>query len=404
MKNTFDIKSVLDIDIDNKIVICRVDYNVPFNPSNGEISDDSRIIESLPTINHLLKHNCRIVLCSHLGRPKGQISDELKMEKIYERVRYILNSNVKLSTDSIGTNSIELVQNLRPKEILLLENLRFHKEEESNDLDFAKQLASFGELYVNDAFGVSHRSNASVDAITNFLPSYAGLLMQKEINILNQIINLPELPFTVILGGSKVSDKISVIENLKRKANTFVIGGGMAATFIYAYGYNTGKSMIETDHVKFAKDLILESNNTDFEMVLPVDVIVSEKFSIDSTFRTTLIDDISENEMILDIGPQTSVLFAETLNKSKTLLWNGPMGVFEFEQYSNGTKTIANKLSQLKTATTIVGGGSTAEIIRALNLHEKVTHVSTGGGATLEFLGGETLPGISSLLQKDKPH
>ena len=404
MKNTFDIKSVLDIDIDNKIVICRVDYNVPFNPSNGEISDDSRIIESLPTINHLLKHNCRIVLCSHLGRPKGQISDELKMEKIYERVRYILNSNVKLSTDSIGPNSIELVQNLRPKEILLLENLRFHKEEESNDLDFAKQLASFGELYVNDAFGVSHRSNASVDAITNFLPSYAGLLMQKEINILNQIINLPELPFTVILGGSKVSDKISVIENLKRKANTFVIGGGMAATFIYAYGYNTGKSMIETDHVKFAKDLILESNNTDFEMVLPVDVIVSEKFSIDSTFRTTLIDDISENEMILDIGPQTSVLFAETLNRSKTLLWNGPMGVFEFEQYSNGTKTIANKLSQLKTATTIVGGGSTAEIIRALNLHEKVTHVSTGGGATLEFLGGETLPGISSLLQKDKPH
>ena len=404
MKNTFDTKSVLDIDIDNKIVICRVDYNVPFNPSNGEISDDSRIIESLPTINHLLKHNCRIVLCSHLGRPKGQISDELKMEKIYERVRYILNSNVKLSTDSIGTNSIELVQNLRPKEILLLENLRFHKEEESNDLDFAKQLASFGELYVNDAFGVSHRSNASVDAITNFLPSYAGLLMQKEINILNQIINLPELPFTVILGGSKVSDKISVIENLKQKANTFVIGGVMAATFIYAYGYNTGKSMIETDPVKFAKDLILESKNTDFEMVLPVDVIVSEKFSIDSTFRTTLIDDISENEMILDIGPQTSVLFAETLNKSKTLLWNGPMGVFEFEQYSNGTKTIANKLSQLKTATTIVGGGSTAEIIRALNLHEKVTHVSTGGGATLEFLGGETLPGISSLLQKDKPH
>ena len=404
MKNTFDTKSVLDIDIDNKIVICRVDYNVPFNPSNGEISDDSRIIESLPTINHLLKHNCRIVLCSHLGRPKGQISDELKMEKIYERVRYILNSNVKLSTDSIGPTSIELVQNLRPKEILLLENLRFHKEEESNDLDFAKQLASFGELYVNDAFGVSHRSNASVDAITNFLPSYAGLLMQKEINMLNQIINLPELPFTVILGGSKVSDKISVIENLKQKANTFVIGGGMAATFIYAYGYNTGKSMIETDHVKFAKDLILESNNTDFEMVLPVDVIVSEKFSIDSTFRTTLIDDISENEMILDIGPQTSVLFAETLNRSKTLLWNGPMGVFEFEQYSNGTKTIANKLSQLKTATTIVGGGSTAEIIRALNLHEKVTHVSTGGGATLEFLGGETLPGISSLLQKDKPH
>ena len=404
MKNTFDTKSVLDIDIDNKIVICRVDYNVPFNPSNGEISDDSRIIESLPTINHLLKHNCRIVLCSHLGRPKGQISDELKMEKIYERVRYILNSNVKLSTDSIGPTSIELVENLRPKEILLLENLRFHKEEESNDLDFAKQLASFGELYVNDAFGVSHRSNASVDAITNFLPSYAGLLMQKEINMLNQIINLPELPFTVILGGSKVSDKISVIENLKRKANTFVIGGGMAATFIYAYGYNTGKSMIETDHVKFAKDLILESNNTDFEMVLPVDVIVSEKFSIDSTFRTTLIDDISENEMILDIGPQTSVLFAETLNRSKTLLWNGPMGVFEFEQYSNGTKTIANKLSQLKTATTIVGGGSTAEIIRALNLHEKVTHVSTGGGATLEFLGGETLPGISSLLQKDKPH
>ena len=404
MKNTFDAKSVLDIDIDNKIVICRVDYNVPFNPSNGEISDDSRIIESLPTINHLLKHNCRIVLCSHLGRPKGQISDELKMEKIYERVRYILNSNVKLSTDSIGTNSIELVQNLRPKEILLLENLRFHKEEESNDLDFAKQLASFGELYVNDAFGVSHRSNASVDAITNFLPSYAGLLMQKEINMLNQIINLPELPFTVILGGSKVSDKISVIENLKRKANTFVIGGGRAATFIYAYGYNTGKSMIETDHVKFSKDLILESKNTDFKMVLPVDVIVSEKFSIDSTFRTTLIDDISENEMILDIGPQTSVLFAETLNKSKTLLWNGPMGVFEFEQYSNGTKTIANKLSQLKTATTIVGGGSTAEIIRALNLHEKVTHVSTGGGATLEFLGGETLPGISSLLQKDKPH
>ena len=404
MKNTFDSKSILDTSVDNKIVICRVDYNVPFNPSNGEISDDSRIIESLPTINHLLKHNCRIVLCSHLGRPKGQISDELKMEKIYERVRYILNSNVKLSTDSIGPTSIELVENLRPKEILLLENLRFHKEEESNDLDFAKQLASFGELYVNDAFGVSHRSNASVDAITNFLPSYAGLLMQKEINMLNQIINLPELPFTVILGGSKVSDKISIIENLKQKANTFVIGGGMAATFIYASGYNTGKSMIETDHVKFAKDLILESNNTDFEMVLPVDVIVSEKFSIDSTFRTTLIDDISENEMILDIGPQTSVLFAKTLNRSKTLLWNGPMGVFEFEQYSNGTKTIANELSQLKTATTIVGGGSTAEIIRALNLHEKVTHVSTGGGATLEFLGGETLPGISSLLQKDKPH
>ena len=206
----------------------------------------------------------------------------------------------------------------------------------------------------------------------------------------------------MILGGAKVSDKISVIDNLKQKANTFIIGGGMAATFICALGYKVGKSPVETDYIKFAKDLILESQDTDFEMILPKDVIVSEKFSIDSPFRTTLIDDVAENEMILDIGPQTSVLFAETINESKTLLWNGPMGVFEFEQYSNGTKKIANKLSQLKTAITIVGGGSTAEIIRTLNLREKVTHVSTGGGATLEFLGGEILPGISSLYQKDK--
>ena len=402
MKNIFDTKSILDTSVDNKTIICRVDYNVPFNPSTGEISDDSRILESLPTINHLLKHNCKIVLCSHLGRPKGQVLDEFKMERVYERVRSILNANVKLSKDSIGRDSMDLIQGLKPKEILLLENLRFHKEEESNDLDFAKQLASFGELYVNDAFGVSHRSHASVDAITNFLPSYAGILMQKEVNMLNQITNSPKLPFTVILGGAKVSDKISVIDNLKQKANTFVIGGGMAATFIYALGCKTGKSFIETDSIKFAKDMILESQDTNFEMILPKDVIVSEKFSIDSPFRTTLIDDVAENEMILDIGPQTSVLFAETINESKTLLWNGPMGVFEFEQYSNGTKKIANKLSQLKTATTIVGGGSTAEIIRTLNLHEKVTHVSTGGGATLEFLGGEILPGISSLYQKDK--
>jgi phosphoglycerate kinase len=226
--------------------------------------------------------------------------------------------------------------------------------------------------------------------------------MQKEINMLNQVTNSPKSPFIVILGGAKVSDKISVIDNLKQKANTFVIGGGMAATFICALGYKVGKSSVETDYIKFAKDLILESQDTDFEIILPKDVIVSETFSIDSTFRTTLIDDVAENEMILDIGPQTSVLFAEAINESKTLLWNGPMGVFEFEQYSNGTKKIATKLSQLKTATTIVGGGSTSEIIRTLNLHEKVTHVSTGGGATLEFLGGEILPGISNLYQKDK--
>ena len=402
MKNIFDTKSILNTSVDNKTIICRVDYNVPFNPSTGEISDDNRILESLPTINHLLEHNCKIVLCSHLGRPKGQVLIELKMERIYQKVRSILNAKVMLSKNSIGQDSMDLVKRLKPKDVLLLENLRFHKEEESNDLEFAKQLASFGELYVNDAFGVSHRAHASVDAITNFIPSYAGILMQKEINMLNRVTKAPRLPFTVILGGAKVSDKISVIDNLKQKANTFVIGGGMAATFIYALGYSVGQSPIEINYIKFAEDLISESQVTDFELILPKDVIVSTKFAIDSPFRTTLINDVSENELILDIGPQTSVLFAETINQSKTLLWNGPMGVFEFEQYSNGTKKIANKLSQLKTATTIVGGGSTAEIIRTLNLHEKVTHVSTGGGATLEFLGGEILPGISSLYQKDK--
>tara|TARA_Y100000590_G_C15723189_1_gene1014200 strand:- start:31 stop:1245 length:1215 start_codon:yes stop_codon:yes gene_type:complete len=402
MKNTFNTKSILDTKIDNKIVICRVDYNVPFNPSTGEISDDSRILESLPTINYLLKHNCKILLCSHLGRPNGKVVDELKMERIYDRLQSLLNTNVKLSKDSIGTHTIDLLPGLKPKEILLLENLRFHKEEESNDLNFAKQLAAFAELYVNDAFGVSHRSHASVDAITNFLPSYSGILMQKEIEMLNQVTNSPNLPFTVILGGAKVSDKISVIDNLKQKANSFVIGGGMAATFIHASGYKTGQSPIETEYTKFAENLMLESQNTNFEMIIPKDVIVSEKFSIDSPYRTTSIDNIDDNEMILDIGPQSSILFSEKINQSKTLLWNGPMGVFEFQQYSSGTKNIAEKLSQLKTATTIVGGGSTAEITRALNLHQNMTHVSTGGGATLEFLGGKILPGISKLNQKDK--
>ena len=399
MKNIFDTTSI--VDIDNKTVICRVDYNVPFNPLTHEIADENRILESVPTINHLLKHNCKIILCSHLGRPKGQVINELKMKRIHRSLSSILDKKVILSSDTIGKDSFKTVKELKPRDILLLENLRFHKEEEENDFKFAKILASLGEIYVNDAFGVSHRAHASLDAITNFLPSYAGILMQKEIKMLNRIIKSPKLPFTVILGGAKVSDKISIIDNLQKKANTFLIGGGMAATFIAALGYETGKSPLEPTHIDFAKALIAGTQNPDFELLIPKDLIVSNKFSIDSLFRTTLVEDIRPDELILDIGPQTSVLFAKVVNQSKTILWNGPMGVFEFNQYSKGTKIIAEQLSKLKDAVTIVGGGSTAEFVRALNLHETMTHVSTGGGATLEFLGGKTLPGIAKLNGKD---
>ena len=391
-------RSVLDIDVDFKTVLVRVDFNVEMH--GGGIADDSRIKASIPTIRYLQEHNAKVILCSHLGRPGGKVVESLRMKPIAIHLATLLDQNVIYVEDSDIDNINAKVRLMDPGDILMIENLRFNTGEESNDPDFSKAIGSLADLFVQDGFGVSHRAHASTEGITHFLPSVAGLLMDKEIDILTQLTESPENPLVLILNKTKISDKIGVIENFLDKVDALLIGGGMAGTFLKAQGFNIGNSMVEDDKLQLATSLMLKASKNGIRLIIPKDVVVANFFGPDAERLTVDIDEIPNEWYIMDIGHKTLDLFKSEVSAAKTVLWNGPMGVFEFKKFSKGTVELAATLGSLKGVTTVLGGGSTAEAVDSLGIGDRITHVSTGGGATLEFLEGKQLPGIVSLLDK----
>ncbi len=391
--------TVRDIEVAGKRVLVRVDFNVPVDLKTNEITDDSRIRASLPTINFLLESKAIVILMSHFGRPKGKVINEMRLAPIARRLSQILGQQVNSTTDCIGPEVIDVAKKLKNGDILLLENLRFHAEEEAGDADFAKALADLGDIYVNDAFGTSHRAHASISGIAQYLPAVAGLLLEKEINTLGNLIENPTHPFTSLFGGAKVSDKIAVLKNIMGKVDCLLIGGGMAATFLKAKSVSVGTSLIEVETVTMALELIKEAENNNIRLLLPVDVLVADEVNSESQSEVVSINEIPTARKIVDIGPETVKIFGDELKRSRTVFWNGPMGVHEIAQFAKGTQALAKIIAELD-ATTVMGGGSTAETIDALGLTERVTFVSTGGGASLEFLGGSELPGVVALNDK----
>jgi phosphoglycerate kinase len=391
--------TIRDVDVTGKRVLVRVDFNVPLDAITGAITDDSRIRASLSTIKYLLERSAKVILMSHLGRPKGKVIDNLRLAPVARRLAEILGKKVNTVPDCIGPEAENAVAALKPGDVLILENLRFHPEEEKGDEGFAKALARLGDVYVNDAFGTSHRTHASMYGVTRYITSVAGFLLEKEINTLGGLLEKPEHPFVALFGGAKVSDKVAVLRNIIGKVDLLLIGGGMAATFMKAKSYGVGKSQVETEIINIAADLMRASEKSVSHFILPLDVMVADEIDISVLGKIVAIDAVPSDMMIVDIGPATIELFSQELERSRTVFWNGPMGVEEIPQFAGGTHALAKLLPNLK-AKTIVGGGSTAEVITALGLEDKVTFVSTGGGASLEFLGGRALPGVVALRDK----
>jgi phosphoglycerate kinase len=391
--------TVRDIEVTGKRVLVRVDFNVPVDPETGAITDDSRIRAALPTIRYLIERGARVILISHLGRPKGKVVNELRLTPVAQRLSRIIGQQVGVAVNCIGPEVEKSVAALKAGDILLLENLRFHSDEETGSADFAKALARLGDIFVNDAFGTSHRAHASIAGIAQYLPAVAGLLLEKEINTLGGLLENPVHPFTAVFGGAKVSDKLGMLRNIKGKVDCLLIGGGMAATFLKAGGGEVGKSRVETECLATAADLIAEAARNHARLVLPVDVVVAKEIDSKAKGKAVGVEAIPADKMIVDIGPETVELFSRELERSRTVFWNGPVGVEEIPQFAAGTQALARRLAKLE-ATAIIGGGSTAEVFNALGLAEKVTFVSTGGGASLKFLGGEELPGVSVLQDK----
>jgi len=384
-------KTVRDIDVQGRKAIVRVDFNVPLEV--GEVTDDTRIRAALPTIQYLLDHGAAVILMSHLGRPRGKVVEGLRLDPVAARLSELLGRPVTKLEDCIGPQVQATAEALEPGGVLLLENLRFHAEEQANDPAFAQQLAALADIYVNDAFGAAHRAHASTSGIADALPAAAGLLMEKEIQFLGQAMESPQHPYVAILGGAKISDKIGVIETLLDKVETLLIGGGMANTFLLAQGYEMGDSLVEEDSVATAAQLLAEGRD---KLVLPMDAVIADAFSAEADSRVVEVSQVPTGWRILDIGPQTVELFRDKLSGAKTVVWNGPMGVFEFEPFAAGTRAIAEALAGIE-ATTIIGGGESVAAITQAGLADKMTHVSTGGGASLEFLEGKELPGIAAL-------
>jgi len=391
--------TVRDIEVTGKRVLVRVDFNVPVDAKTGIITDDSRIRAALPTIKYLIERNARVILISHLGRPDGRVVDKLRLAPVAKRLSQILGQPVKAAPDCIGAEAEKAAATLKAGEVLLLENVRFHAKEEKGNADFAKALARLGDVFVNDAFGTSHRAHASIAGITKYLPAVAGLLLEKEINTLGGLLRNPDHPFVSLFGGAKVSDKVGMLKNIMTKVDCLLIGGGMAATFLKAKSYEVGTSAVEVESIGIATELIKQTEKSGVRLMLPVDVMVADEIDSNAAGRVVTVDAVPRDKKIVDIGPKTVEVFRKELEKSRTVFWNGPMGVQEIPQFAGGTEALARLLPRLK-AKTIVGGGSTAEVIDALGLSDKVTFVSTGGGASLEFLGGEELPGVVSLLDK----
>ena len=391
-------KTIRDIDVSGKKVLVRCDFNVP-QDENGNITDKRRILGAIPTIKYLIDHNAKVILCSHLGRPKGEVKKEFSLAPVQKELSKELGIEVKLADDIVGESAKKLTQDMKEKEVVLLENVRFDKREEQNDREFSKELASLAEIYVNDAFGTAHRAHSSTAGVAEFLPAVSGFLIEKEIKFLGEALNNPKRPFVSIIGGKKVSDKISVINNLLEKVDTLLIGGGMAYTFFKAEGLNIGSSLCEDDKLDLAKELIEKAKKKNVKLLLPIDVVVAKEFSSDAESKVVKVDEIEDGWEGMDIGPETIKQFEEILKNAKTIMWNGPLGVFEFDKFAKGTNEIAKIIGNTD-AITVIGGGDSAAAIEKAGMADKMTHISTGGGASLEFLEGKNLPGISCLQDK----
>jgi len=394
--------TIEDVSFENKKVLMRCDFNVPLN-DNLEITDDGRIRAALPSIKKVLESGGALILCSHLGRPKGKKVPQMSLKPVAKHLSELVGTDVILAPDCIGDEVMEMKKNLKNGDVVLLENLRYHKEETENDQDFAKELASGCDLYINDAFGTAHRAHASTEGVTKYFDvCVAGYLIQKELKFLGEAIESPKRPMLAILGGAKISGKIDVIKNLFEKVDSLLIGGGMIFTFYKAMGKEIGNSLLEEDRVQMARELLEEAEARGINMIMPSDVRIADKFDNDANIKIVSINEIPEGWMGLDIGPESESLFESVISQSQTIIWNGPMGAFELEKFSTGTKSIAQKLAEvtLSGATTIVGGGDSAAAVKQFGLSDKISHISTGGGASLEFLEGKILPGISALTER----
>ena len=394
-------KTIRDIQVAGKRVLVRVDFNVPLD-AELHITDDTRIKAAIPTIQYLLDQGAAVILMSHLGRPKGQVVDSMRLTPVAKRLSELLGRPVQMAADCVGPEVEALAKALRPGQVLLLENLRFHKEEEKNDLDFARQLASLGEIYVNDAFGTAHRAHASTEGVTHYLPGVAGFLMEKEINFLGSALENPRRPFAAIIGGAKVSDKIAVLERLINMVDVLLIGGGMANTFLKAQGYEIGDSLFEEGKVDVARDLLTKAHQRDLKFLLPTDVVIADRFAADATSKVVAIDQVSRDWRIMDIGPETITAFSRALEGAQTIVWNGSLGVAEMPAFARGTVALIEILAERTKdgATTIIGGGDSAAAVDQVGAADQMTHVSTGGGASLELLEGRVLPGVAALQDK----
>ena len=392
-------KTIEDINVSGKRVLVRVDFNVPLDAEKN-VTDDKRIVAALPTIRYLLDHQAKVILCSHLGRPKGEVNPDFSLAPVARKLAELLpDVKIVFASDVIGESAHKAVAEMKDGEIVLLENVRFHKEETKNDPEFAKKLAALADIFVLDAFGTSHRAHASTAGVAAYIPAVAGYLLEKELTVMGGALEHPERPFVAILGGAKVSDKIGVIKNLLSKCDSLVIGGGMANTFNAAMGYNMQQSLVDVDSLELAKELMAEAKERGVKLMLPVDCHVAEAFSEEAPHKIVPVGEIPEGWMSLDIGPKTAEMYAEVVRAAKTVIWNGPMGVFEMPTYAEGTRAVAQACADCS-GTTIIGGGDSASAIKKLGFKDKVTHISTGGGASLEFLEGIELPGVAALNDK----
>ncbi|MCG8403072.1 MAG: phosphoglycerate kinase [Firmicutes bacterium] len=391
-------KTVRDIDVSGKRVLVRVDFNAPLD-KEGKVADDTRIKAALPTIRYLTDNRAKVILMSHLGRPKGQVDDRYRLDPVAGRLAELLGKPVRKADDCVGAAVQALIGEMAEGDVALLENVRFSPEEEKNNESFARQLASLGDIYVNDAFGTAHRAHASTEGVADFLPAVAGFLMEKELDMLGRVLGAPAKPFVAVIGGAKVSDKMAVIDNLLRQVDALLIGGGMANTFLKAKGLEVGKSLVEADKIGLAGELVRKAKNSQVELLLPVDVVVAPAATPDAQSRVVPAQNIPADAMALDIGPETARQYGDRLKGAATVVWNGPMGVFEMESFAAGTMAVAEALAE-SGAVSVIGGGDSAAAVHKAGVADKITHISTGGGASLEFLEGRALPGVAALQDK----
>jgi phosphoglycerate kinase len=391
-------KSVKDVELKGKRVFCRVDFNVPMK--EGQVTDETRIKAALPTIEYLMNQGAKVILASHLGRPKGSVVEELRLTPVAKRLSELLGKEVKKADEAYGDSVKAMVDTLSEGDVLLLENVRFYAGEEKNDPELAKAFAELADVYVNDAFGAAHRAHASTEGIAHHLPAVSGLLMEKELDVLGKALSNPERPFTAIIGGAKVKDKIGVIENLLEKVDNLIIGGGLAYTFVKANGHEVGKSLLEEDKIDLAKSFMEKAKEKGVNFYMPVDVVVADDFSEEANIKTVAIEEIPSDWEALDIGPKTRDIYSDVIQNSKLVIWNGPMGVFELNKFAGGTRAVAEALAEANDTYSVIGGGDSAAAVEKFHLADRMSHISTGGGASLEFMEGKALPGVVALNDK----